>query len=256
MLAVNVDPVMIKRLKARDYDPEFQGWKDKHFYFPLLMRMRSALYLHITQPGLRGKTVSGRLWLKNILDDGWQEAEILLGSRYIPEHSKEANRNEDDWDDSSSGRVLVRMRIVPGFSPVHTHLHSFEADMTGADIFRDERLKAKALDWIQNQSKQKKEQQEGKKAKKSKNAPSLPEEGEEDELSEEYGDEHELLEEDDEEAPYVKEMSNMSREQRVSKYQVLRKVQWGTDFVKQKVDTIREGFNSEARLNRQVAKEI
>lgn len=230
-LAVNVDPVIARSLRNRDLntddDVDEIGWYDKHLYFPLIMRQRSALYIHLTQRGINGLKATGRLWLKEVTDDEWQDVTIGLHN-YLSEHSKEANRNEDPWpEEGQFGYITVRLKIVPGFSPVFTHLHFFNTDMVGADPFHDQTLTVTAEKWMQEQ------------------APSVLTEDEEEE------------EQETEEAieRYEKEMRDMSRPRRISKHGVLRKAAWGTDFVKHRIDTFREGFNSEARLKRSVAKE-
>lgn len=241
-LALNVDPVILKRLKARDLKDN--TWDAKRLYFPLIMRQRSALYVHVMQGTMSGAKATGRLWLKEMSDHEWQD--IVIGLHpYLSEHSKEANRNEDSWKlDGPLGQVVLRVKIIPGFSPVHTHLHMFNKDMVGADLFHSERMKAKAEAWMEGQEKEQGaslEENASRAASIESTSSTLST------LSEEYGDEQDK--------EYIKEMQDMSKAQGISKYQVLRKMAWGTDIVKQQVDTLREGFNSEARLSRSVAKE-
>lgn len=241
-LALNVDPVILKRLKPRDLKDNV--WDAKRLYFPLIMRQRSALYVHIMQGTMGGAKATGRLWLKEIGDEEWQD--IVVGLHpYLSEHSKEANRNEDSWDvEGPLGQVVLRVKIIPGFSPVHTHLHMFNKDMVGADPFHAERMKAKTEAWMEGQGKEQggSLEENASESASIKSTPSTLST-----LSEEYGDEQDK--------EYIKEMQDMSKSHGISKYQVLRKMAWGTDIVKQQVDTLREGFNSEARLSRSVAKE-
>lgn len=232
-LAVNVDPVVTRNLRNRDlntddHDVDEIGWYDKHLYFPLIMRQRSALYIHLIQSGISGgHKATGRLWLKQVMDDEWQDVTIGL-HRYLSEQTKEANRNEDPWpEDGEYGQITMRLKIVPGFSPVFTHLHSFNTDMVGANPFHDQILTATAEKWMEEQ------------------ASSVLTDDEEEEEGENEKDA----------GQYEKEMRSMSKPHKISKHRVLRKAAWGTDHVKHKIDTFREGFNSEARLRRSVTKE-
>ncbi|CEP06852.1 hypothetical protein [Parasitella parasitica] len=297
-LALNVEPVMIKRLKAKNIGkphPDHQeqqdnqaavaepvgpdGWYGQHLYFPLMMRYRTALYVHIIQGSLSTTKSTGRFWLKNMVDNQWQD--IVVGLQpHMGEKSKESNRNEDPWpEDGEFGQVTLRMKIVPGFSPVHTHLRTFTKDFVGADPFYNETLKYKAQKWVQDQNKKKEEGDDNEEdvpfdydmqaavqaEKQRQNEAHEPSEGS---LSSEYGDDEDDNgydnDDDDEDqdvsgiddTEFQADMINQKRQKSISKHRVVRKVAWSLDKVKHKVDVLREGFNSETRAGRSVAKEV
>ncbi|KAI9494174.1 hypothetical protein BDB00DRAFT_819957 [Zychaea mexicana] len=248
-LAVNVDPGIEKHLRARDIEPGEISWMDNHLFFPLIMRYRSALYVHISQGSMGGHKATGRIWLKQIPDNEWQDVEVGL-QRSISEHSKESNRNEDPWDtEGPNGQATLRVKIVPGFSPVHTHLRSFNMDMVGADPFHSEKMKAKAQHWVREQGGGHGEQTEPDDSVTN---------GNENNRGSMNSDTASTVVSDEEDSAdeYTREMYGLNKNPRVSKYRVLRKATWGADIVRQRVDNVKEGFNSEARNNRAVAKEV
>ncbi|KAI8136766.1 hypothetical protein BJV82DRAFT_526545 [Fennellomyces sp. T-0311] len=236
-LALNVDPVILKRLKSRDIssDADMMVWnKSRPMYFPLTMRYRTAMYVHISQGNISTTKAMGRLWLKNTCDNVWQEATIGL---YAPR--SDCNKNEDDWspDDGEFGQVLLRFKLVPGFSPVHTHLRAFQLDMLGADPFHDETLQSKTEQWI-------KEEEDEEEAARRRRQSAVTE------VSEVYG-------ENDEEADkeFLNDLKKYSKTQSIPRLFVLRKIRRGTDVVRHRVETVREGFNSDNRASRAVIKE-
>lgn len=248
ILALNVDPVILKRIKARDLSQDGPdiGWSKRKMYFPLTMRYRTALYIHVLQGNFSSSKATGRLWLKTVQDTCWQEAVIGLHD-YCPEHSKEANRNEDPWDTAGKyGQVKIRFKIMPGFSPVHTNLRSFRNDMLGADPFHDESLRSKAQQWI-------KEEEEGLLAHEQEEEAHRRRESNITELSEEYGQQQQGEDTDDQ---FFRDMRELNRAPHIARYRILRKLTWGTDIVRHRIETAREGFNSEARASRTVTKEL
>ncbi|KAG2204704.1 hypothetical protein INT47_012000 [Mucor saturninus] len=286
-LALNVDPVILKRLKAKDISQQRSleeriaqqegnvtahpktgpyGWYEQHLYFPLTMRYRTALYVHINQGTLTSTKSTGRFWLKHILDNEWQDVVVGL-HEHMSEKSKDANRNENPWPiEGPYGQVVLRMKIVPGFSPVHTHLKSYNQDMVGADPFYDDALKIKAQKWIKEQSNSDGDgdssgkQSEGfdynlQAAVDEERSKMYDSEGEElherrkSSLSSEYGD---GMDDTEIEA----DMMNQTKDHKISKHRAVRKLSMGVDKVKQKVEVMREGFNSDTRAGRSVTKEV
>ncbi|KAI7856661.1 hypothetical protein BDC45DRAFT_437272 [Circinella umbellata] len=253
-LSLNVDPVIEKRLKAHNLEPDEFSWVDRHLFFPLTMRYRSALYIHIGQGSLSRHKATGRIWLKEIPDNEWIDLCVGL-FKAISEQSKEANRNEDPWDSQGQfGQAILRVKVVPGFSPAHTHLRSFNADMVGADPFHSEKIKAKTQNWIREQS------------STASTGAKIEEKGgssEDDQRSissgavstEASNNKEEEAEEEDSIDEYTREIFGLNKDTKVSKYRLLRKATWGKDIIKQHVDSLRQGFNSEARNTRTVAKE-
>ncbi|KAI9252998.1 hypothetical protein BY458DRAFT_522442 [Sporodiniella umbellata] len=262
-LALNVEPRILKRLKSRNLSNEnnVNGWYDQHLYFPLIMRYRTAVYVHISQGALIDTKATGRLWLKDLIDNEWQEVTVGLRSP-IGEKSKEANKNEDPWPEQGElGQVSLRLKIIPGFSPVHTNLRSYRKDMVGADPFYADTLKYQAQQWVKE------------KGDDSDNEPTNPDlqkaigeelqsttDSDTSTLSSEYGEngdqdsseEEAGLDDDNVRA----DMINQRKKNKINKHRVVRKLTWGIDKMKNKVDLLREGFNSERRAKRSVAKEV
>ncbi|KAG0793074.1 hypothetical protein G6F21_003887 [Rhizopus arrhizus] len=267
-LALNIDPVIIKRLKSRDVQTTngVSGWFDQHLYFPLMMRYRSAVYIHISQGSITSTKATGRLWLKDVVDNEWQDVVVGLHP-HLNEKSQEANKNEDTWpEEGEFGQVTLRVKMVPGFSPVHTHLRSFTKDMMGADPFYSDALKFKAQQWIREQSndnadepldhdmQQALEEEKNKMEEKDRQRSSS--------ASSEYGEEESESEYEDEngadldDTTLKADMIGQRKANKISKHRVLRKLSWSVDKMKHKVDVLREGFNSETRAKRAVAKEV
>ncbi|KAI9322715.1 hypothetical protein BX666DRAFT_1848608 [Dichotomocladium elegans] len=246
-LSLNLDPVILKRLKSRDLHSAEVGddivWEKRPLYFPLTMRYRTALYVHITQGSIQPVRAIGRVWLKQMSDAAWQEMTIGL---YDP--PADMNKNEDDWspDDGPYGQVILRFMIVPGFSPAHSRLRSFRMDMLGADPFRDETLVRKDRQWIQEE-----EDQAGVSKRHNRSFSQSTE------ASEEYGDDRE--EEDEEEAAaaerFIADLKEQRTKSKIPKLFLLRKMSRGTDIIRNKVENVRVGFNSERRASRSVQKE-
>lgn len=307
ILSLNVDPVILKRLKARDIGkqrtPEEKkaeesggdvsptaesrsgpyGWYEQHLYFPLMMRYRTAMYVHINQGSLTATKSTGRFWLKDMVDNEWQDVVVGLHD-HVNEKTKEANRNEDPWpQEGKYGSVTLRMKILPGFSPVHTHLRSYNKDMVGADPFYNDALKFKAQKWIKEQSKKEDEGKDDEaddvhfdydlQAAVEQEKRKMEEEEQEEEMeaafegrprrassvSSEYGDEDSTSSDNEDEvddAELQADMIEQTKNRKISKHRVFRKMAWGVDKVKHKVDVLREGFNSETRAGRAVAKEV
>lgn len=293
-MALNLDPVILKRLKAKDISQQRSieermvqqegvvsqaqqktgpyGWYEQHLYFPLMMRYRTALYIHINQGILTTTKSTGRFWLKHMVDNEWQDVVVGL-HEHISEKNKESNSNENLWPiDGEFGQITLRMKIVPGFSPVHTHLKSYKYDMVGADPFYDEALKLKAQKWIKEQSKNEGEETDEKDevpfdynlqtaVEPEKAKISYDSEGEEEpptrvsSASFEYGDQDSIDAEMDD-TEIEADMMEQSKDNKISKHRVARKFSMSVDKVKHKVDVLREGFNSENRAGRAVAKEV
>ncbi|KAI7904926.1 uncharacterized protein BX663DRAFT_501057 [Cokeromyces recurvatus] len=137
--ALNVESKITKELDSNLLQEQTDGiwaWAEESMYFPLLMRYKTALFIHLSQGMTDGKKVTACLWMKEILDYDWQEAVLALRD-YTSEVSDEANRNELPWgSDGPHGSIIVRIKFIPGFSPVHTSLPSFTTDMLGADPFQ------------------------------------------------------------------------------------------------------------------------
>lgn len=286
-VALNVDPVILKRLKAKNIEQQQEnsaemgptyGWYNQHLYYPLMMRYRTAVYVHITQGAVTTTKATGRFWLNKMVDNEWQDVTVGL-YHYMNEHTKEANRNEDVWpEDGELGQVRLRMKIVPGFSPVHTHLRSFTKDFVAADPFYTQTVRYKAQKWIKEQEEKGTEGeepehfdydfqtavQEEKRKRESGVDDSFGESSNFDlstrrpsSMSSEYGDEpsdeDEMMDIDDEEIEA--DMMDQKKKNKVSKSRVIRKVSWSLDKFKHKVDILKEGFNSETRAGRTLAKE-
>lgn len=295
-LALNVDPVILKHLKAKNIskphpDEEQEngqinnlervgpyGWYGQHLYFPLTMRYRTALYVHINQGSISTAKSTGRFWLKDMVDNEWQDIVVGLHN-HIGEKTKEANSNENPWpQDGEFGQVTIRMKIIPGFSPVHTHLRSFTKDFVGADPFYNDALKYKAQRWIKEQNEKKKEKginqddddtedvpfdydmQAAVQAEKHRQSKSeeRADKSASSSLSSEYGedDSGDNLDSDMDDTEFQADMINQRKKTNISKHRVVRKVAWSLDKVKHKVDVLKEGFNSETRASRSVAKEV
>jgi hypothetical protein len=223
------------------------------------MRYRTAIYVHIIQGSIATVKATGRFWLKYVPDDEWQDLVLEL-QPYISEHSKESNRNEDPWSTPGEfGQVTLRVKFVPGFSPIHTHLRSFKKDMVGADPFYKENLKYKAHQWIKAQADDEADDDDQEVEDKDLQEAVQEEKEKQDEMkdgdsdtSSYYGDDiddglSEELEED---------MVGQGMKNKISKYRVVRKMSLGVDKVMQKVEVLKDGFNSETRANRTVAKEV
>ncbi|KAI8879896.1 hypothetical protein K501DRAFT_256031 [Backusella circina FSU 941] len=264
-IALNIDPAMYKRLKPKNLTDQSEssapctGWYNQHLYFPLMMRYRTAIYVHIIQGSINAVKATGRFWLKYVPDGEWQDLIFEL-QPFVSEGSKESNRNEDPWSTPGEfGQITLRVKFVPGFSPIHTHLNSFKRDMIGADPFYKETLKYKAQKWIKSQADDEsnndeqdtedRDLQEAVQAEKEKQDQKNDDDSE---TSSYYGDDmgdglSEEIEED---------MVEQGKKNKISKHRVVRKMSLGVDKVKQKVDILKDGFNSEIRANRTVAKEV
>lgn len=265
-LALNIDPVILKRVKARELKRDDAGenlWSERRMFFPLTMRYRTAVYVHLSQGAVNTVRATGRLWLKEVYDNHWQELTIGLHPP-VSEHSKEANRNEDSWpEEGEFGQVKLRVKITPGFSPVHTHLRSFALDMLGADPFDDETMRLKAEQWMREDesglddpleqhqrahSERRQSEQEHKQ-----HSPQLQgddrRESRNTEMTDEYGDD--MLADRD----YLEEMKKYNRPPRIARFEVMRKFVRGTDLVRYRVDSVRSGFNSDMRASRAISKE-
>lgn len=253
VLAANVVPAMNKYLKAKDSDQQSEenpsgnevSWSGKRLYFPIVMRYRTAIYIHLTTGGMSGKRATGRLWLRNIHDDDAQD--ITIGMHEAMAHnSKDANRNTDDWDQSgSNGTCTLHALFVPGYSSVHTNLPSFRKDMVGADPFKELQNERDSQDWAKAHA-----EASGDKGKRKRSSSISTD------ASSEYGeDSDDATDDDDEDDLLMRDLLNSGRSEKIRKYRLLRKLAWSRDLVKDKVDSIRGGFNSEQRMNRSVAKE-
>ncbi|KAI9283000.1 hypothetical protein BC943DRAFT_281072 [Umbelopsis sp. AD052] len=250
ILAANVEPGMSKNLKAKDSDQQTQpdasdnqvSWSGKRLYFPITMRYRTAIYVHLSAGGVTSKRITGRLWLRDLVDD--EQKEITIGLHPGMDHkSKDANRNTDDWEAPGEfGTCQINCLFIPGYSSVHTNLQSFRTDMVGANPFKELQNERDSQEWA------KANQENGGADRKRSNSLNT-------EASSEYEQESEEDDDDDEDDDLMRELLNSGRADKIKKYRVLRKLAWSRDLVKNKVEQIRGGFNSENRANRSVAKE-
>ncbi|KAI7871162.1 hypothetical protein BDF14DRAFT_1878550 [Spinellus fusiger] len=252
-LLLNVDPVMRKRLKASRLKPmnstkdapRHYGWAHKRIYFPVTMRYKTAICLHCFQGTLSSTKATGRFWLRRLCDNTWEEIDMGLHD-YMSEKTKESNRNEDDWPVSGAyGQVKIRMKFVPGFSPVHSQLPSFNKDMIGADPFHDEDFMATIHQWSCEQGTR------DTVAKDDLDSPSTYETS----VSDESEDEDTSSRSGREDAEYLEELHDSHKNKRISKFKVLRKLEYGKDVVKHRVNSLRRGFNTDDRAERRVEKE-
>jgi hypothetical protein len=154
-LSLNVDPKIEKQLNSKalikEETGQTWGWSADNSYFPLLMRYKTALFIQLSQ-GLRDSHKStARLWMKEIVDYNWQE--VTLGLHDYTHEENEGNRDESSWgSDGPNGQIVLRLKFVPGFSPVHAQLPSFTADMLGADPFQKDDTWEKAHLLIQKET--------------------------------------------------------------------------------------------------------
>lgn len=153
-LSLNVDPKIEKQLNSKalikDETEQTWGWSADSSYFPLLMRYKTALFIQLSQ-GLYGSHKSTAcLWMKEIVDYDWQE--VTLGLHDYTPDVNEGNRNELPWgSDGPNGQIVLSLKFVPGFSPVHAQLPSFTTDMLGADPFQKDDTWEKAHLLIQKE---------------------------------------------------------------------------------------------------------
>ncbi|GAN10735.1 hypothetical protein MAM1_0394c10282 [Mucor ambiguus] len=152
-LSLNVEPKIQKHLHsstlAQEKTDSTWGWSADSSYFPLLMRYKTALFIQLSQ-GMVAHKATARLWMKEIVDYEWQEMTLGLHN-YTPETGN-GNRDELSWgSDGPNGQIVLRLKFVPGFSPVHTQLPSFKLDMLGADPFQKDDAWEKAHLLIQKE---------------------------------------------------------------------------------------------------------
>lgn len=152
-LSLNVEPKIQKHLQSstltREKTGSTWGWSADSSYFPLLMRYKTALFIQLSQ-GMGAHRATARLWMKDIVDYEWQEMTLGLHD-YTPE-TGDGNRDELPWgSDGPNGQIVLRLKFVPGFSPVHAQLPSFKLDMLGADPFQKDDAWEKAHLLIQKE---------------------------------------------------------------------------------------------------------
>lgn len=139
--SINVEPVITRELKSSILEKHGNeiGWFKNNLYFPLMMRYRSALYIHLSQ-GFSTRKVTACLWMKEIYDNDWQEVSLAL------RHYNDMNAGDElPWgDEGPCGNITLRLKFVPGFSPAHTELPEFTVDMLGADPFQNDDTQDKA----------------------------------------------------------------------------------------------------------------
>lgn len=138
---INVEPEVTRELRSNLLENcgDTIGWFKNNLYFPLMMRYRSALYIHLSQRSGDHK-VTGCLWMKEIYDNDWQE--VTLGLR---PYTDVAAADELPWgSEGPCGKITLRVKFVPGFSPAHTELPEFTVDMLGADPFQNDVTRDKA----------------------------------------------------------------------------------------------------------------
>lgn len=154
-LALNVEPRIEKYLQPdsmAELNNGVCGWIDQNMYFPLLMRYRTAIFVHLSQGTINKNKVTARLWMKEILDYEWQEVTLAL-HEFVSENSSQGNGDENPWGSvGPCGSIVVRLKFVPGFSPAHTLLPSFTTDMLGVDPFHKDDLWEKAHLLVQHES--------------------------------------------------------------------------------------------------------
>ncbi|KAH8550706.1 hypothetical protein BGW37DRAFT_457834 [Umbelopsis sp. PMI_123] len=252
ILTTNVEPGMSKTLKARDSDQKSQNvsseneisWSRRRLCFPIIMRYRTAIYVHLSAGTMNAKRTTGRLWLRNLVDNEPQEIAIGLHSG-LDHKSKDANRNTDDWEQRGEfGICKIHCRFISGYSSVHTNLKSFRKDMVGANPFKELQNEHEMEKW----AKANQDDSGGKIGKRRHRSVHS-------DMSSEYEEESDEENDDDEDDDLMRELLNSGRADKIKKYRLLRKLAWSRDLVKDKVDQIRGGFNSETRVNRSVSKE-
>ncbi|KAL0582096.1 hypothetical protein ABG067_008244, partial [Albugo candida] len=70
--------------------------------------------------------------MKELYDNDWQEVSMALC-----EYTNKEATDELSWGTQGPlGSIKLRLKFVPGFSPVHTELPEFTADMLGANPFQ------------------------------------------------------------------------------------------------------------------------
>lgn len=152
-ISLNVEPKIQKHLQSSALTQETTGstwgWSADSSYFPLLMRYKTALFIQLSQ-GMGAHRATARLWMKEIVDYEWQDLTLGLHD-YTPETGN-GNRDELSWgSDGPNGYIVLRLKFVPGFSPVHAQLPSFKLDMLGADPFQKDDAWEKAHLLIQKE---------------------------------------------------------------------------------------------------------
>ncbi|KAG2206827.1 hypothetical protein INT47_007583 [Mucor saturninus] len=138
---INVEPEITRELKYNLLESHGKktGWFKNNLYFPLMMRYRSALYVHLSQRH-NDRKVTACLWMKEIYDNDWQE--VTIGLRPFTDGPA---ADELPWgSDGPCGKITLRLKFVPGFSPAHTELPEFTTDMLGADPFQNDITRDKA----------------------------------------------------------------------------------------------------------------
>ncbi|GAA5800761.1 hypothetical protein HPULCUR_006199 [Helicostylum pulchrum] len=139
-VSLNVEPKITRELNSNllNQIQDTVGWFRSNLYLPVMMRYRSAVCIQLSQGS--GRKCTARLWMKEIYDYDWQDVSVALRSYTDAEASDEVS-----WgNEGPCGRILIRLKFVPGFAPVHTELPAFTTDMLGADPFQNDDTKDKA----------------------------------------------------------------------------------------------------------------
>ncbi|KAF1797109.1 hypothetical protein FB192DRAFT_1335564 [Mucor lusitanicus] len=265
-ISLNVEPKIQKHLQSSALTQETTGstwgWSADSSYFPLLMRYKTALFIQLSQ-GMGAHRATARLWMKEIVDYEWQDLTLGLHD-YTPETGN-GNRDELSWgSDGPNGYIVLRLKFVPGFSPVHAQLPSFKLDMLGADPFQKDDAWEKAHLLIQKEGSENyaisvpatcginkdKRDQASTSSSISVAQPSTPPEV----VLDPNTKSHQLME--IETATYLNAMRDDLRNSKIPNYRLLRKLSKGKDYFTEQFKTLREGPNSELRANKAVMKEV
>lgn len=139
-VSLNVEPKITRELNSNllNQIQDTVGWFRSNLYLPVMMRYRSAVCIQLSQGS--GRKCTARLWMKEIYDYDWQDVSVALRN-----YTDEEASDEVSWcNEGPCGRILIRVKFVPGFAPVHTELPAFTTDMLGADPFQNDDTRDKA----------------------------------------------------------------------------------------------------------------
>ncbi|GAA5809804.1 hypothetical protein MFLAVUS_003219 [Mucor flavus] len=139
-VSLNVEPKITRELNSNllNQIQDTVGWFRSNLYLPVMMRYRSAVCIQLSQGS--GRKCTARLWMKEIYDYDWQDISVALRN-----YTDEEASDEVSWgDEGPCGRIVIRLKFVPGFAPVHTELPAFTTDMLGADPFQNDDTRDKA----------------------------------------------------------------------------------------------------------------
>ncbi|KAI7888712.1 uncharacterized protein EV154DRAFT_468602 [Mucor mucedo] len=250
---INVEPEITRELKYNLLESHGKktGWFKNNLYFPLMMRYRSALYVHLSQRH-NDRKVTACLWMKEIYDNDWQE--VTIGLRPFTDGPA---ADELPWgSDGPCGKITLRLKFVPGFSPAHTELPEFTTDMLGADPFQNDITRDKAHLLVRQEGtenyaaeddlqricllkREKREHQEG----PLDNSTEL-------DTDNNLNDHVEI-----QTTGYLEAMEEDLENSKISKYSLMRKLNKGRDRFVKKFKTLSQGYNSQTRANKAIVEE-